>query len=83
MKLDEIPDTNVDTMVTDMELRMKKAFDDIHPETTKKVTIRKNNTWFNDRIKEQKRIVWCRERECVGNMASTSSGVHTSMNTKN
>ena len=57
MKLDEIPDTEVDTIVTEMELRMKKAFDEIHPETTKNVTIRKNNPWYNDKIKEQKRIV--------------------------
>ena len=42
MKLDEIPDTDADTMVTEMELRMKKAFDKIHPETMKNVTIRKN-----------------------------------------
>ena len=57
MKLDEIPDTDVDTMVTEMELRVKKAFDEIHPETMKNVTIRKNNPWYNDKIKEQKRIV--------------------------
>ena len=57
MKLDEILDTNVDMMVTKMELRMKKAFDEIHLETMKRVTIRKNNPWYNDRIKEQKRIV--------------------------
>ena len=57
MKLDKIPDTDVDTIVTEMELRMKKAFHEIHPETTKKVTIRINNPWYNDRIKEQKRIV--------------------------
>ena len=56
MKLDEIPDADVDTMVTEMELRMKKAFDKIHPETTKNVTIGKNNLWYNDKIKEQKRI---------------------------
>ena len=62
MKLDEIPDTDFDTMVNEMESRMKKAFDEIHPETTKKVTIRKNNPWYNDRIKEQKRIVQFRER---------------------
>ena len=49
-------------MVTEMELRMKKAFDEIHPETTKHVTIRKNNPWYNDRIKEQKRIIQHRER---------------------
>ena len=36
MKLDEISDADVDTMVTEMELRMKKAFDEIHPETNKK-----------------------------------------------
>ena len=41
MKLDEIPDTVVDMMVTEMELRMKKAFNEIHPETIKKVTIKK------------------------------------------
>ena len=35
MKLDEIPDGDVDTMVTEMELRMKKVFNEIHPETTK------------------------------------------------
>ena len=57
MKLDEIPDTDVEMMVTEMELRMKKAFDEMHPETTKNVTIRKNNPWYNDKIKEQKRIV--------------------------
>ena len=57
MTLDEIPDTNVDTIVNEMELRMKKAFNEIHPEIMKKVTIRKNNPWYNDRIKEQKRIV--------------------------
>ena len=57
MKLDEIQDTNVDMMVTEMELRMKKAFNEIHPETMKKVTIRKNNPWYNGRIKEQKIIV--------------------------
>ena len=62
MKLDEIPDTDVDTMVTEMELRMKKAFNEIHPETMKNVTIRKNYPWYNDKIKEQKRIVQCRER---------------------
>ena len=56
-KLDEIPDTVVDMMVTEMELRMEKAFNEIHPETTKNVTIRKNNPWYNDKIKEQKRIV--------------------------
>ena len=61
MKLDEIPDTDVDTMVTEMELRIKKAFDEIHPETMKNVTIRKNNPWYNDKIKEQKRIVQCQE----------------------
>ena len=61
MKLDEIPDTDVDTMVTEMELRMKKALNEIHPEITKNVTIRKNNPWYNDRIKEQKRIVQHRE----------------------
>ena len=48
MKLDKIPNTDVDTMVTEMELRMKKAFDEIHPETMKNVTIRKNNPWYND-----------------------------------
>ena len=48
-------------MVTEMELRMKKAFNEIHPETMKKVIIRKNNPWYNDRIKE-KRIVQHRER---------------------
>ena len=57
MKLDEIPDTDVDMMVSKMESRMEKAFDEIHPETMEKVTIRKNNPWYNDRIKEQKRIV--------------------------
>ena len=62
MKLDEIPDTDVDMMENEMEVRMKKAFNEIHPETTKKVTIRTNNPWYNDRIKEQKRIVQCRER---------------------
>ena len=41
MKLDEIPDTDVDMMVTKMELRMKKVFNEIHPETTTNVTIRK------------------------------------------
>ena len=41
MKLDEIPDTDVDMMVTEMKLRMKKAFNEIHPETTKNITIRK------------------------------------------
>ena len=30
MKLNEIPDTNVDTMVTEMVLRMKKAFNEMH-----------------------------------------------------
>ena len=35
IKLDEIPDTDVDMMVTEMELRMQKAFDEIHPETMK------------------------------------------------
>ena len=44
-----------------MELRMKKAFNEIHPETMKKVIIRKNNPWYNDRIKEQKGIVQPRE----------------------
>ena len=49
-------------MVIEMELRMKKAFDGIHPETTKNGTIRKKNPWHNDKIKEQKRIVQRRER---------------------
>ena len=40
MKLNEIPDANVDMMVADMELRIKKAFNEIHPETTRKFTIR-------------------------------------------
>ena len=62
MKLNEIPDTDVDMMVTEMKLRMKKAFEEIHPETMKNVTIRKNNLWYNDKIKEQKRIVQRRER---------------------
>ena len=57
MKLDEIPDTDVDMMMTEMELRMKKAFKEIYPETMKNVMIRKNNPWYNDKIKEQKRIV--------------------------
>ena len=54
MKLDEIPGTDVDMMVTEMELRMKKAFDEMHPETTKNVTIRKNNPWYNDKIKSRR-----------------------------
>ena len=54
--------SNINEIINDIDCKFEDALNTHAPLKTKKVTVRKNFPWFNDKVKDQKQTVRRRER---------------------